>query len=201
MRSFGSVLRKLTSGSGRRVLALSAAVIALVGLTAATAGTASAAAAPHTVRVTVQMHVVGFNATVARAHGYLVKTAPDGHQYAVAKGANSAVVPNTTVPGNCGTATMDYTAIGGKAANVYTGFTVDDGAWLFSWNVSVTDNAGVGNESWGDYLASDHQWYTTWETHHSVTGYSWAEVTSGAAFLDNGTTCEAANVSASTNLY
>jgi hypothetical protein len=138
------------------------------------------------VRVTVQMHVVGFNAAVARAHGYLVKTAPDGHQYAVAKGANSAVVPNTTVPGNCGTATIDYTAIGGKAANVYAGFTVDDGAWLFSWNVSVTDDAGVGDESRGDYLASDHEWYTTWETHHSVTGYSWAEVTSGAAFLDNG---------------
>ena len=37
MRLFGSVLCKLTSGSSRRVLALSAAVMALVGLTAATA--------------------------------------------------------------------------------------------------------------------------------------------------------------------
>jgi hypothetical protein len=96
---------------------------------------------------------------------------------------------------------MDYTATGGKAATVYTGFAVDDGAWLFSWNVSVVDNAGVGNNSWGDYLASDHEWYDTWITHHSVTGYSYAVVTSGAAFLDNGSTCEAAEVSAATTLY
>jgi len=198
MRSFGSVLRNLKSGSGRRASALLAAVVSLVGLSAATAGTASAAAAPYTVRITVQMHVVGFDAAVARAHGYTVKTAPDGHQYSVAKGA---IVPATTVPGNCGTATMDYTATGGKAATVYTGFTVDDGAWLFSWNVAVTDNAGVGTNSWGDYLASDHQWYVTWPTHHSVTGYSWAQVTSGSAFLDNGDTCAAAPVSASTTLY
>ena len=110
-------------------------------------------------------------------------------------------MPATTVDGNCGSATMDYTATGNKDAKVYTGFTVDDGAWLFSWNVAVTDDAGVGNNSWGDYLASDHEWYVTWPTYHSVTGYSWAEVTSGAAFLDNGDTCEAAPVSASTNLY
>lgn len=198
MRSFGSVLRRISFHRGRRTLALLAAVVSLVGLGAATAGTASAAQAPFTVRITTTMHVVAFNAAVARAHGYTVKTAPDGQQYAL---ANGALQPATTVDGNCGTATMDYTATGGKAATVYTGFTVDDGAWDFNWSVSVADDAGVGNKDWGDPLASDHQWYVTWVTHHSVTGYSFATVTSGAAQLDNGSVCAAAPVSASTTLY
>lgn len=198
MRSFGSVLRKIKFRRGSRMAALLAGVVALVGLSAATAGTATAAEAPFTVRITVPMHVVGFDAAVARAHGYTVMTAPDGHQYAVAKGA---LQPATTVEGNCGTATMDYTATGGKAATVYTGFTVDDSAWYFNWAVSVVDNAGVGNDSWGDPLNSDSHWYVTWDTHHSVTGYSYATVTSGSALLDNGDACAAAPVSASTTLY
>lgn len=198
MRLFGSVLRKIKFHRGRHATALLAAVVSLVGLSAATAGTASAAQAPFTVRITDPMRVVGFDAAVARAHGYTVKTAPDGHQYALAKGA---LQPATTVDGNCGSATLDYTATGGKAATVYTGFTVDDGAWEFNWSVAVTDDAGVGTENWGDPLASRTQWYDTWITHHSVTGYSFATVTSGAALLDNGDVCAAAPVSASTTLY
>ncbi|HEY1487848.1 MAG TPA: hypothetical protein VGF84_17205, partial [Micromonosporaceae bacterium] len=82
MRSFGSVLRAIRSTRSRRAVALFAALVSLIGLGAATAGTATAAAAPVHIRITVPMHVVGFNAAVARAHGYVVKTAADGQQYA-----------------------------------------------------------------------------------------------------------------------
>jgi hypothetical protein len=42
---------------------------------------------------------------------------------------------------------------------------------------------------------------TTWETSHSTTGYSFAEVTSGDAVLAGRDVCVAGNPWQSTNLY
>lgn len=48
------------------------------------------------------MHVVGFDATVAKAHGYQVRTSADGRQYSVRIGMAAAVSPDNQVGGNCG---------------------------------------------------------------------------------------------------
>lgn len=48
------------------------------------------------------MRVAGFDPAIARAHGYLVRRAPNGTQYPVKAGSAVTVSPNKVVSGNCG---------------------------------------------------------------------------------------------------
>src|ERR1700754_2965341 len=60
-------------------------------------------ATPDGARVTVPMTITGFDATVAKAHGYTIRTNAQGQQYSVKSGAAAAVSPNGVIDGNCGT--------------------------------------------------------------------------------------------------
>ncbi len=154
---------------------------------------------------TAPLHIVSINAAVAKAHGYVVRTAPNGLRYSVkasARGAAAAPTPLNEVTGDCGDSYLYYYAVGGKEAYVDTGWNVTPAAaWDYSWTVAVVDNAGTGRNSWGGFLAGDWNWATDWLTKHSVTGYSWAEVVSGEVSLLNGDECSSLNPWDWTNLY
>ncbi len=64
-------------------IAIIAATVASASV--AQAGSASAAtnAVPRAVKVVIPMHITGFDAAVARAHGYVIRTGPGGRQYSV----------------------------------------------------------------------------------------------------------------------
>jgi hypothetical protein len=149
------------------------------------------------------MHIIGVDAAVAKAHGYVVRTARNGAKYAVrASDAKSVATPANEVGGNCGTSYLYYYSVGNREAYVDTGFEVTPApAIYFSWHVAVTDNIGVGNHSWGDPLADDWNWATEWLTVHGTTGYSTADVTSGAAVLSNGDVCGSGDPWDWTDLY
>jgi hypothetical protein len=161
-------------------------------------------------RVYATLKVVGFDAAVAKKNGYQVKTDAAGHQYAV-KVTPSGAVQSSVTPqdslGGCGGAYIDYEAVGNKQAWVYSGWYLDSGltADYFYWRIPVTDNAGTGERYWYGPLAAATGWYipTGWKTTHSVTGYSWAEVSYGQIKLTNGDICEVppGALWASTTLY
>jgi hypothetical protein len=48
-------------------------------------------ATPDGIRVTVPMTITGYNAAVAKAHGYVIRTDAEGRQYSVKAGASHAV--------------------------------------------------------------------------------------------------------------
>jgi len=86
------------------------AVMALIGTTQAVPANASSVHAraaaspssPRTVRITVPMRIIGFDAAVAKAHGYVIHTDSHGRAYSVKAGTASAATPNNRVYGNCG---------------------------------------------------------------------------------------------------
>ena len=192
------------------VCALAAATLAgFLGVGTAHAASAhpapAAAQAPSTRTITVSrpMHVVGFDAAIAKAHGYTVRTSTRGQQY-VAKAGSAAVTPANTVEGPCGDSWITYTAIGGRQAVVGTGYTInpDFGVPLGGiWHVAVVDNAGTGIVT--SYPTSGSlAWSTTYVTRHSVTGYSYASVVPSSSWVltDEGFTCHSGGPSANTTL-
>jgi hypothetical protein len=192
---------------------LVAAALPLVVTPAAQADTDTVAVARSEV-VSTAMTVADYDVAVANAHGYRVvlvggkKTSvkvSDGPitQGAVepASGGDLTTADNPVVSGNCGVSWMYYSALGSRKAQVYTGFDIwPTRAVRFTWKISVTDNAGSAPASWG-YNINSWTWDADWTTTHSTTGYSWAEVTYGAAVLANGAVCVAGHPWQSTNLY
>lgn len=160
----------------------------------------TAAAKPVLVkRVTVAMEVTGVDAAVAKAHGYKVVTLADGRQEAVA--ASKAVSPNDTIEGDCGDAYLNYYAVGNKEAYVDSGFSLNQPAVYYYWDVAVKDSAGTGTKLFYGTLADDYTWADEWLTTHSVTGSSTATVTDGWVLLYNGNYCTALDPSSTTTLY
>ena len=181
----------------------------LLGVTGVASAASSTAPPTQGHRVYATLKVTGFDAAVARKNGYQVRTDAAGHQYPVkvtrAGIAESLVTPQDSL--TCGGAYINYEAAGNKKAWVYSGWFLNPGltADYFYWRIPVTDNAGVGERYWYDPLAAATSWYipTGWLTTHSVTGYSWAEVSFGQITLTNGDICEVppGALWASTTLY
>ncbi|MBR7833689.1 hypothetical protein KDL01_10465 [Actinospica durhamensis] len=202
-------------GAFAAVLAL--AVVAGPAASAQAASTGSAAAkssATSTIAttsyVTAPAKIIGFDAAIAKAHGYVIKKDAQGREYSVKASeaglSQSALAlqpqNEVTLSGNCGSSFMEYTAIGSKKATVYTGFSlVGSSAYYYDWDVAVTDSAGTGTEEFYDYLDSDWSWSTIWLTSHSVTGYSTARVVYGYAYQLDGGICYSELPAASTTLY
>lgn len=144
-------------------------------------------------RVTAPAHIIGFDAAVAKAHGYVIKKDASGREYSVkasAAGLSSSAAPAETKDGNCGDSFLEYTAMGSKQATVYTGFNlIGSTAYYYDWDVAVTDSAGTGTKEFYGALDSDWSWSTMWLTVHSVTGYSYARVVYGYAYQLDGAIC------------
>src|SRR5580704_10981411 len=120
-----------------RSLAVAGSLLAATFLLAALpvsaqAGVSSASQAPpsHARLIKVGMHIVGFNAAVAKAHGYEIRTNARGMQYSVKIGSKESPDSDPVVYGRCGDSYIYYNWIGYRSgsphygASTFTGYDV-----------------------------------------------------------------------------
>lgn len=137
------------------------------------------------------MHIVGYDAKVAAAHGYVIKKTAAGVEYSVkanatttqkqAAAANAVaatISPDTTgvVEGNCGESWVTLTHGKKHAGSLSTGFDVIDPAVYYDWCVSVIDQNGASVEYWGPSAYDSAEW--SGSTGVSLSGYATAQVES-----------------------
>lgn len=181
---------------------------AVAGIAILTPTAASAAPSDATVNARVDMVVTHIDQKIANKNGY--KVIVENGKLTSVKVANHSIsqtpvvttLSNPVVTGSCGTAFLYYAAQGNRKAQVYTGFDLTTMAPMiaYDWKVSVTDNIGVGSRSWGGPHVG-YSWDTHWTTSHGTTGYSWAQVTDGHAYLADGRVCRELGPWQSTTLY
>lgn len=155
---------------------------------------------------TSPMYVVGFDASVAAANGYEIRTDSQGRQYSVKIGSTAKVSPYDTgiINGNCGTSYITFTSIGNNKANFQTGFGVFLGAAVYyGWYVSITNPFGSTAYSWGGGLFFRSTWESPVTTYYTpYFGYTIAAVsTSSYATLSNGAICYSGGPQASDYIY
>jgi hypothetical protein len=186
--------------------------IATAASAAVPAGTSLAQPQADSVMVTQPMHIVRFDAAVAKAHGYDVRTDAQGQQYAVPTGTKSGAfveaVPYNRVTGNCGASWMYYNAIGHRAtkprymANFNSGYQVSRPTIAGHWLMYFQDRAGIGLITKLGATHGTAYWNDAETTYHSLTGASQAWVSTDSwVMLNNGAICTSGGPSASTVLY
>ncbi|MFF7993400.1 hypothetical protein ACFZDG_26840 [Kitasatospora xanthocidica] len=195
--------------------ATAAAVAALTAATMA-ATTPSATAAEATPAVShvhgeAGLRLTGYDAAVAEAHGYVIKTTADGMQYTVRKNATPAedvtaqakavalwgksVKPAPGVAAQpashdewndvCGKAWLDGDAVGGRAIKVSSGFNLLPGqaAVFYYWHVHAVDGGGVSNHAWGPSGLWDRQeWHGTWAPGGLTMGSAYTRLDSDTSY-------------------
>jgi hypothetical protein len=151
---------------------------------------AGAATAPVTT-VTTDMHVIGFDAAVAAAHGYEIRTGADGRQYSVKKeSADGTVNPLNVVSGNCGISYVYEYGIGNRAIELYTGYSVIRDVVRWHWQVRLDDRGG---SSYRNYAGGVN--LGIWQVDQVIGGLTRggarATVMSGQSYtvLDTGAVC------------
>jgi hypothetical protein len=174
----------------------------------ATTAPAAVSTAGGTIKVSTEMHYTGFDAAVAKAHGYEIRTNAAGLQYSVKIGSNVSPGSDPVKLGKCGASYVYYSAFGARSqspkygASFDTGYTVALPAVEGNWTLDVADSHGVGALFYGSAANGTGGWSASGDTWHSVTGYSYAEVnTSSWVLLENGGFCTSAGPWDSTNLY
>ena len=147
------------------------------------------------------MNLVGFDAEVAAAHGYEIRTTPKGRQYSVPVGTPADYVPaaSETAPGpaTIGTPTpmgISYGNCGYSYVYVYetyvnTGYAVAYGVFYSKWGVKVSS---VG--AYQDFNLDHGSTGPYWDFSQGITSYhqgsGYAEVNPGSyAVMTNGGTC------------
>lgn len=204
MRKF----RKRAAVTGA-VFAAATAVAALAQALPANAAPAHAqAASPAAVRVvkvTVPMKIVGFDAAVAKAHGYAIRTDAQGRQYSVKAGAAANAAPDDRVYGNCGDSWLYEFAVGNHAVDLETGFDVNTPAVAYWWRYWMHDLGGTTSHTYAGGL----DFRNTWD--NGPAGQRWGALTPGPAnawvdsgsdaILDNGDVCATAGPADSTTIY
>jgi hypothetical protein len=102
------------------------------------------------------MQVTRFDADVAAAHGYEIKTLPDGTRATVKQGD---ATPSNTVNGDCGSSYL-YLDPRPHGYAVRTGFHVIHRAVSYSWAVDVYGPTGK-RFTWGGGLRFRNDWSGT----------------------------------------
>jgi hypothetical protein len=190
----GSRMMKRVAVLGR-TMALLGAIAVLVPLTASAASAApSAKPAPAVAVKTTGMQIVGFDRAVAAAHGYEIKTAPDGREYSVKKGATATaaggISTQNIVYGNCGSSYLWYNAIGNSSNRIQTGFNLNQAATSYWWLVVMRDGGGQSSRNWAGGLLLRTSWGVTSTVTGMTHGFSDAYVsTASSAILWNGGVC------------
>ncbi|MEU3764812.1 hypothetical protein AB0E55_07075 [Amycolatopsis keratiniphila] len=105
--------------------------------------------------VEVVMNAVGYDADVATANGYEVRTRPDGIQYSVKRGTPAEVIPMDVVSGNCGRSWMWLDGIGGRSVRINTGFHVRDAVSTFSWTATLSDTGETTKHDFPGFYDAD----------------------------------------------
>jgi hypothetical protein len=192
--------------------AVAAAATALAGAAQALPASASTvqartAAVPHVVKVTVPMKIAGFDAAVAQAHGYVIRTDARGRQYSVQAGAAAAaspaaVTPDNAIGGNCGSSHLYEYAVGNHAVDIQTGFNVNTPAVAYWWKYWMRDPGGTSSHTFGGGLARRTSWAddSRWGALTPGPASAWVD-TGSDALLENGDVCTSAGPSSSATIY
>lgn len=188
-------------------------------LTAASASmiaATNASAAPNTpdepaTRVTAGLHVGGFDARVAEAHGYKIATRPDGRQTSIPANAK---IPTTSIhplgydetEGDCGESYIDFRGTGASAAVLSTGFTLNPGyadAIQIVWNVHIHDTRGDSDQPWKEtHITGISDWHPDSRVLGLTRGPAEAWVSnSSIAILWDGTICYSYGPRTDTMIY
>jgi len=154
------------------------------------------------------MNVVGFNAAIARAHGYKIVTYANGDQQSV------PITPGSHLPkspilrhgrglhpdansdynkviGNCGTSWIAVMQTGPSQVQVASGFGVNSSPAVgYSWTVTLTDANGTSQQSASGALFLRTSWGRSWNNLNQH-GFTHDFVSSGLADLEDGTICYA----------
>src|SRR4051794_9927229 len=153
---------------------LSALALTLGGSSTASAAPGAAAAAPRETQV--GMYVSGFDAAVAKAHGYQIVTYANGDQQSVPidpqstlpkgpilhpRSPGSTAAPGQQVRpalentdynevwGNCGRSWIRVTQTGTNKVAVASGFSdLPEPAFFWSWDVSLSDVNGTSHQTY-----------------------------------------------------
>jgi hypothetical protein len=179
----------------------STAVLDGTRVTASPDGTRVTASADGT-RVTVPMTITGFDAAVAKAHGYAIRTDAQGREFSVKAGAPAVATPDNTVYGNCGSSYMYEYGIGNHQVEIETGFNVSTPAVVVWWEYSMRDRGGTSSHTRGGGLDFQRRWADNERWGALTPGPASAWVNSGSdAILDNGDVCTSAGPSDTTTIY
>lgn len=168
------------------------------------------------------MYVAGFNAAVAKAHGYKIVTYANGDQQSVPINPNSRLpkspilsrshgmdispsmvaATNTDynqVVGNCGISWIRVSQTGTNKVAVVSGYKNLAGpAYFWSWNVSLSDKNGTSHQTHsGATQGEAASWI--WSNLNQY-GFTFDYVYSGGAVLDDGTICLSGAPDVSINL-
>ena len=188
----------------RRFVATSAAVLGAVGLAVLGTGAPAGAAAPTAPRrVEGAMHIGRFDAAVAAAHGYEIRSYPDGTQYSVPRGATAGFAPANVVTGDCGRSWVWEDGIGNASVHLDTGFNVRLPVVGRSWDVTLDDNGGESTQPFSGGPSGSY-----WDEGRNVGGLTrgpgYAVVKGGGAnfaILIDGGVCYSGGPSAGTTIY
>ncbi|WP_143267985.1 hypothetical protein [Amycolatopsis alba] len=150
-----------------------------------------------------EMHIGRFDAAVAEAHGYEIRTSPDGTQYSVRKGAPADAVPMNEVDGTCGRSWVWEDGIGNASVVLRTGFHVRRDVVARSWRVQLNDDGGTSTQQFSGGSSGPY-----WEEIRVVPGLTrgtgYAVVRSNGsnfAILTDGAVCFSGGPSAKTTIY
>jgi len=150
------------------------------------------------------MHSVGFDASVAAAHGYEIRTGPNGKQYSVPKGSPRATVsPFSNITGNCGESWVFEDGIGNASVSLDTGYAVYTAVVARQWRVVLSDNGGQSTQN---FSGGGTGAYSAWiKTIGGLTrGPGSAVIRSNGsnfAILRDGNVCFSGGPSDSTTIY
>lgn len=197
--------RKALRATLSMVLAIVGAIVALSGAGMAHASTADATTAqePTGRIVYFKMHSVGFDARVAAAHGYEVRTGANGKQYSVPKGASASATPFNNVTGDCGESWVFESGIGNSSVQLDTGYAVYTNVVSRQWRVILDDNGGESTKNYSGG-ATGAYWAVLPIIRGLTKGPGYAHIRSNGsnfAILTDGNVCYSGGPSASTTIY
>ncbi len=192
----------------RRTAAIGAAAIAIAGISAGQAqASAHRPTAPRHFLEKQGMYVAGFDAAVAKAHGYKIVTYANGDMQSVpinprsglpkgtlVKASHGVITPDNSassgkIPGDCGDSWINGVQTGPHKITLTSGFDVDIPAVKYRWKILLRDINGDSEQGDGGELLEDFSWTGKWEDLNQYV-FSVDQVENNSyAILTDGETC------------
>lgn len=152
----------------------------------------------------VGLALVAFDAEVAAANGYEIRTTESGRLYSVPAGTkanykpkDSETAPAPVDPDEVSTQALDirygqcgWSSVAVNNTSWSTAYNVSNSVWYSKWGVKIVSNWGVSDYNL-DHGATGNAWNTGGTPPAAHTGYGYAEVNAGSyVVMSNGGYCE-----------